>query len=155
MEALARLYRSSVTAVGPASYTEEQVASWAAFPDEREAFRAFVLGPTTLVAHAHGTIVGFGGVTVAGRVASLYVHPEHGRQGVATALLQALMDRARAQGIRRLRTEASVFSRPVFERMGFSLDEVEVVERRGAIFQRYRMSLTLEMARDPSSVTPG
>ena len=65
------------------------------------------------------------------------------------------MDRARAQGIRRLRTEASVFSRPVFERMGFSLDEVEVVERRGAIFQRYRMSLTLEMARDPSSVTPG
>ena len=146
VEPLADLYAAAVRALGPSAYSADQVAAWAAFAEE-PAFRRFVLGAETVVAErpASGPI-GFAGLTPAGRVASLYVHPDHARQGVASALLSALIERAYERGMDRLSTEASALSRPVFERFGFALEAEEHVERRGAWFTRYRMARPLEPA---------
>ena len=61
------------------------------------------------------------------------------RQGIGSALLGAVLARAAEREIERLYTEASEFSRPVFERFGFRVTSVETVERRRVSFQRYRM----------------
>ncbi|MEM1042304.1 MAG: GNAT family N-acetyltransferase [Bacteroidota bacterium] len=138
LPALAALYAEAVRAAGPAYYTPEQVETWATAAG-LPTFRRLVPRPLTLVAEDEFGPAGFAGLAPDGHVASLYVRPDRMRQGIASALLRALLDHAADQGIERLYTEASALSRPVFERFGFALDEVERVELRGVAFERYRM----------------
>ena len=141
--ALAALYAAAVRAAGPVHYDPAQVDAWAAFADEAR-FRRFVLVPLTLVADDTSAgdesgITGFAGLRKDGHVTALYVHPDRMRRGIASALLRAVIERAEAHGLRRLTTDASKVSRPVFARHGFQVEAVETVERRGATFERYRM----------------
>lgn len=71
----------------------------------------------TLIVGADGT----------GEVHQLMCHPRRARQGAAGALLDSLMDEARARGLARLTTQASLAARPVFERHGFSVFEDRTV----------------------------
>ena len=135
---LASLYAASVREAGPVHYTPEQVEAWAAFADD-SSFRGFVVGATTFVAEGETGLLGFSGLDPDGRVASLYVRPDRMRQGIGAALLRRVLEEAEGRGLGRLWTEASVFSKPVFERHGFTVAEVERVQRRGAVFTRYRM----------------
>ncbi len=139
LPALASLYAEAVRSAGPSAYSEEQVEVWAAFADEAEHFRRFVLEPWSLVAEDETGPVGFTGLAPDGHVTALYVRSDRMRRGIATALLAAVRDLARQRGIGRLHTEASAISRPVFERAGFRVVEIEMVERRGISFVRYRM----------------
>jgi putative acetyltransferase len=136
--ALAALYAGAVRAAGPAHYDAAQIEAWAAFADEAQ-FRRFVLDPLTLVAEDESGITGFTGLRADGHVTALYVHPDRMRRGIASALLRAVIERAEAHGLRRLTTDASKVSRPVFARHGFQVEAVETVERREATFERYRM----------------
>lgn len=140
--ALAALYRDAARACGPSAYTPAQVAAWASTADLPR-FRAFVLGPETLVLEDDTGLVGFAGWRPDGHVASLYVRPDRMRQGHGQRLLAEVIARARRARLHRLHTEASAFSRPVFERAGFVLVGTEVVERGGVTFQRPCLALDL------------
>lgn len=139
---LAELYSYTVRKMGPALYTEDQVRVWSASPDDAERFRGFVMNAHTLVAMVpeSPTPVGFAGLEPNGRIASLYVHADYCRRGIGSALLTAILEQAATEGLTRLRTEASKFSRPVFERFGFTLDEVERGVHHGVPFMRFLMS---------------
>lgn len=73
------------------------------------------------------------------RLSLLYCRGRSSRQGRATDLLQAVETSAFAEGHRRLRTEASQFSRPLLERHGWSVEAPEVVLLAGVSFERWRM----------------
>lgn len=135
--ALADLYREAALRAGPEYYSPRQVRAWAAFADETDAFRDFILKATTIVAEEMGRIVGFGGLEPSGHIASLYVHPDRFRHGVGSALLTALIDMAVAREIPRLFAETNLMSRPLFERFGFDVVGVETVARADATFERY------------------
>ena len=152
--ALAALYADVVRTVGPAHYDAAQVDAWAAFADEPR-FRRFVLDPHTFVSEDESGITGFAGLADDGHVTALYVRADRMRQGIGSALLRAVVERAEERGVARLYTEASAFSRPVFERHGFRLDAVEVVERRGATFERYLMVRDLGTGSAPESARQG
>jgi putative acetyltransferase len=137
------LYADAVRAAGPVHYDAAQVEAWAAFANEPR-FRQFVLDPLTLVAEDtragdESGITGFTGLRADGHVTALYVRPDRMRRGIAAALLFAVVERTEAQGLRRLTTDASKVSRPVFARHGFRVEAVERVERRGAALECTRM----------------
>jgi len=142
LPALAELYATTVRKLGPALYTADQVRVWSASPDDAERFRCFVLNAYTLVAVVEESPhpVGFAGLEADGRIASLYVQADFCRRGIGSALLTALLQKAEQDGLTQLRTEASKFSRPVFERFGFELDEVERGMHHGVPFMRFLMS---------------
>lgn len=136
--ALRVLYEAAVRSAGPASYSAAQVETWAAFA-RMDSFGPWIMEVETLVDVRDGQVVGFAGLAPSGHVTSLYAHPDWMRQGIASGLLRELIGRASRRGISELWTEASELSRPVFRRFGFELGEIEVVDRRGVRFQRYRM----------------
>jgi putative acetyltransferase len=59
------------------------------------------------------------------------------RKGVASQLLRRLLKEAQAKGLRSLHAEASAFSRPLFEKFGFSVVEEERINLKGCGFDRY------------------
>ena len=54
-----------------------------------------------------------------GFVSSVYTKPEYRRRGIARALMQSLVETARATGVQRLILWASDMGRPLYEDMGF------------------------------------
>ncbi len=134
---LTALYAGSVKSLAPTAYSAEQVAAWASFAENPEAFRRFVLEPRTIVMEDDSGILGFCGVDAAGHVASLYVRADRSRKGVGTKLLQITLDRARASGVHAFHAEASELSLPVFQRFGFVVRGIEKGACGGAEFERY------------------
>lgn len=54
-----------------------------------------------------------------GYLMALYTRPEFRRRGLATALMQTVLDHLRAEGITRATLRASPEGRPLYERLGF------------------------------------
>lgn len=140
---LAALYQQTVLVHAPQHYSPAQTKVWADFASDADSFRQFILAVTTFVAIDNTGILGFAGIDEDGHVASVYVRQDCIRQGVGSTLMQAVLDYARADHISRLSAEASEFSLGLFEKFGFRLYDTEVVDRRGVVFSRYLVELTL------------
>jgi putative acetyltransferase len=140
---LGELFRSSVEMIGPERYTAEQVRAWASMPNDPARLRKFVLGVTTFVAEDNGRLVGLCGLGADGHLASLYVDGTEGRKGIGSMLLDKAICEARERGLLRLYSEASEFSKPLFEKFGFETFEVEHMVHEGVGFDRYRMQRNL------------
>ena len=54
---------------------------------------------------------------------NMFVEPEYRRRGIATALLEHIVDVCRGRGILRLVLHATDMGRPIYERMGFEISD--------------------------------
>lgn len=141
--ALAALYRSTTLALGGWCYSPEQVAAWACFAEQSQAFHRYVMDAQTWVACGEqGEPLGFSGASSGGEVHSLYVRHDLVRQGLGTRLLSQVLACGRERGVRHFQAWATPFSRPVFERAGFHLAEAVQGEFEGVLFERYRVVLS-------------
>lgn len=137
--ALAALYAVAAEQLGPQVYTADQVRAWQSFGRDTPAFRDYVLGAETWLADSAAGPAGFCGFDAAGEVRSLYVHPSLGRRGIGSALLTHVLGCASAAGLGHLEVWVTPFSRPLFERAGFTLVEVRREPYQGVVFDRYRL----------------
>ena len=120
---LAELTVAAVWTIGGGSYSEEQVAAWAAFHTEPARFRARALaGALILVAvDDRDRSVAHAVLEPDDHLDQLYCHPDHSRRGLGDRLLAAAEQHARERGVVRLYTEASELARPAFERAGYAV----------------------------------
>ena len=137
---LREIYADAIESQAPQLYSDQQVKSWAAL-----AWLPGVLDQT--LKQGSGWISGEDAAFVMryplDRLALLYCRGRSARQGHGKALLERLEADAIADGVRSLRTEASQFSRPLFERYGWSLVAPETITIAGVPFERYRMHKAL------------
>lgn len=91
-----------------ANKTPRTVGGWIAAP-----------GHTVLVVERAGVVVGVGGVADRGEITLNYVAPVARLQGVSTALLRALEQRLRDQGVRRSRLVSTVTAHGFYRRRGY------------------------------------
>jgi putative acetyltransferase len=86
------------------------------------------------VVETEGHLGGFANliVTAAGRAELdlLYVDPDYARRGVARLAIDAVEAEARSRGIDRLWADASVLAAPVFEHLGYVVEECSQVWTR-------------------------
>jgi putative acetyltransferase len=120
-----------------------QIAAWASDdidPDERASRFA---GRFVVVAEDAGRLAGFAELEANGHIDRVYVSADDQGQGVARAVLAAVVGEARRLGLVRLLVEASITARPFFESQGFAMLAPQVVVRRGVEFVNYRMERML------------
>jgi putative acetyltransferase len=137
------LFRDTVRRINRRDYSHQQVMAWA--PDEIDA-QQWVrrLGNKLVwIADLDGAPVGFVGVARDGQIDMLYVHADHQSRGIASRLLRTVEASARASGLLRLFTEASITARPFFERRGFRVIAPQRVMRWAQEFINYRMDKQL------------
>jgi putative acetyltransferase len=143
LDALIALFRESVRKIARHDYTQGQVMAWAPDDIDRASWAARRSSRPTWVAEIGGVVAGFTDLTADGLIDMLYVHPTYQRRGIARALVERADSAARAGGLLRLRTEASIAARPVFERLGFRVVEAQTVILRGEALVNYRMEKLL------------
>jgi putative acetyltransferase len=138
-----QVFYDAIHGTASRDYTLPQVQAWAPERTNLDGWHQVRSAAHTLVACLDETVVGFSDVTDDGEVDMLFVHPDAGGRGVARVLLTQVLRHAVAAGHRRLVTHASLTSRPVFERFGFTVDAAQVVYKRGQELRNFDMSLVL------------
>ncbi|CAB1129279.1 ribosomal protein S18 alanine N-acetyltransferase [Candidatus Hydrogenisulfobacillus filiaventi] len=105
-------------------------------PWSRNAFRSELLENTVatyLVLEFHGRVVAYGGMWVIldeAHVTNVAVHPDYRGRHLGEAMMQGLLDRARAQGVRRMTLEVrrgNTVAQNLYRKLGF----VQLGVRRG------------------------
>jgi len=138
VDPLRGIYAAAVNALAQGHYSGRQIAVWAGYA-EAPAFVDCILKPLTILATIAQQPIGFCGIEPTGYVASLYVHPDHARRGIGITLLRAALERCATPTRGYWFAEASLLSRPVFERLGFGQVGLEQTDRRGIGFERFQM----------------
>ncbi|MEY2644614.1 MAG: hypothetical protein RLZZ124_978 [Cyanobacteriota bacterium] len=152
-QAILEVYRQAVERCPAELYSPQQRHAWArqaARGAEGDALRAILQRGRGLVySNGNGEVAAFAVREPVDRVALLYCHPAHQRQGYGSALLQEITRQATAEGLPQLRTEASFLSFRLFEREGWQHCWREELLIHGVRFRRFRMRKPLQPILEP------
>ncbi len=124
---VAAIFAASVESLTEDEYSETQREAWAAIADDEEALGQRLGSQLTLVATLQGSPVGFVSLKGKDHLDMLYVHPGAARQGVATALCDAIEKLAGARGAAHITVDSSDTAEPFFTARGY------VGERRNTV----------------------
>lgn len=124
---LAAIFIASIEELAEDDYTEAQREAWASAAEDEAAFGKRLASQLTLVATLRSSPVGFISLKGADHLDLLYVHPGAARQGVATALCDAIEKLATARGATSLTVDASDTAQEFFSKRGY------VGERRNTV----------------------
>jgi len=141
LDGVVTVFLSAVRETASRDYSGAQVDAWAQV--DRELWAARRRSRPTWVALVGESLAGFADLEGSGHLDMMYVHPAHQRRGVASALLECAEASARARGISRIFTEASITARPFFTRRGFRTVAPNTVDVRGVRMSNFRMEKLL------------
>ena len=139
----AEIFRLSIEELAADDYDEQQREAWASRADDEKAFGAKLAGELTLLAMIDGEIAGFASLKGADEIDMLFIDPECARRGVGRALVDALTKLAEARGAKRLTAEASDVAKPLFERLGFTAQQRNLVRAGDQWLANTTMTKTL------------
>ncbi|TWT62531.1 GNAT family N-acetyltransferase [Rubinisphaera italica] len=144
---IAELFYRSIHEIACSAYSEDQLNAWAPYPIDydRWKYRCELKRPFLYVIEEQ--IAGFIELDPDGHIDCHYVHPNFTRRGVATALLNHVMEIALQLEFDRLFVEASHVIRPLYEKQGFTVVKANQVERHGIVLENWIM----ELPRNPKS----
>ncbi len=135
-QTIASVHAAAVGGISTSFYTPEEIRAWAV-PKKPESYEESIGTKEFFVAETGGAIVGFGVLNrESAEVEALYVSPETGRRGIGLEVLRKLEERARVNGLRVLRLNASLNAVPFYERAGY------VAQERS----KYRLATGVEIA---------
>ena len=141
--AIATLFHETVKKVNSRDYDVKQIVAWAGAAPDVAKWRARQAGRTTWVFEVGGTGRGFAEFGANGQVEAIYVHADHQRKGIASALLVQIEEEARGLGMARLHADASTTARGFFQKRGFKILKQAEVDSRGPSFASVRMAKPL------------
>ena len=121
------LFYDTVHNINKADYDEEQLYAWAdGRPDPDRWDRSFY-EHYSIIAEENGRIIGFGDIDHKGFIDRLFVHMDHQRKGVASAICEELEKNVRSD---KITVQASVTARPFFEKRGYKvLKQIKAVRK--------------------------
>ena len=143
-EATLAIFLRAVHETARAHYSPEQVAAWAADSGDLESWAAARAAAHTHLAIIDGHVAGFTDLDDHGYIDMLFVDPDFGRQGIASALLASMVALARQRGLPAVTTFASLTSRPVFERHGFVITGKRYFGEGAGASKTYEMRCVLD-----------
>jgi putative acetyltransferase len=143
LTAVVALFNASVQGLTDAQYDAAQRRAWAPTQADLPAWQVRLSCLTVLIAEVNRQIAGFICFSANGHIDLLYSSPHHARQGVAAALYLQAEGELIALGVPAIFTEASLTARPFFARQGFSVQQLQTLERGAVILQRFAMRKSL------------
>lgn len=140
---LTDVFYNSVHGINTSVYSIEQQNAWAPLPIDyvKWANRFDIKKPYILT--VNNEIAGFIELESNGHIDCAYVAPKFERKGVATELLKHVIFIAKGVGLKELYVEASIVAKPLFEKLGFIVENENKVIRKNIILVNYSMRVKL------------
>ena len=142
-EAIAEIFTRAVHEIASEFYTPAQCRAWAARKPNPEHWATRCATKQPFVYVVNGRIAGFLELDPDGHIDCMYVHPDHARKGVASALIDVAVEACVATGVTMVYVEASHCARPVFEKKGFVVVADLIVEANGEKLPNFNMEREL------------
>lgn len=139
-EKLAELFYNTVHSVNAMDYTEEQLNAWSTGEVDLQKWDKSFQEHKTVIAVDGDEIIGCGDIDGTGYLDRLYVHRDHQREGVATAICDELEGSVNGK---RIFTHASVTARRFFEKRGYIVIAEQRVVRNGVSMVNYKVEKRL------------
>lgn len=140
LQALRQIYISSIQELGHEHYSPDQIEAWAGFADDTDVFSSWLDSSIVFVAvDSHDTQLAFGGLELPSRISCLFISPHAARRGVGSLLVEHLLSLELDPTPTCFTTEASELSKPLFEKFGFRVKEIEHTKVSDVAFTRYAM----------------
>jgi putative acetyltransferase len=143
-EATLSIFLRAVRETASAHYSADQVEAWAADSGDLDSWAVARAAAHTQLAIVDGHVAGFTDLDDDGYIDMLFVDPDFGRQGIASALLGSMIALARQRGLSAVTTFASLTSRPVFERHGFVITGTRYFGEGDRAAKTYEMRCALD-----------
>lgn len=140
---LGQVFHRAVREGASHRYAPDQVKAWAPHAPTGEAWQTRLAEADTVVAVEGETRLGFMNIDATGYLDLAFVLPEQMGQGVSDLLYAVLESRARARGIARLTTQASLLAEPFFARQGWEVIRRQEVEMSGVVLENAWMEKRL------------
>ena len=132
---LTELFYNTVHTINAKDYTKRQLNAWATGKIDLEKWDSSLSAHYSLVAVENNIIIGFGDIDHSGYLDRLFVHKDHQKKGVATAICNRLEQSVPGKII----THASITAKPFFEKRGFKVIREQQVKRQGIVIENFVM----------------
>ena len=136
-EQIAWLFHNTVRKVNIKDYSKRQVIAWSPEDIYFRDWQAVCSSRYTYVAEEDNKILGFGKLEPNGHIDCFYVHYQHQKQGIGSAIYQAIETKARELNLTRLFAEASITARAFFVSRGFKVIKQQQIICRQEKFVNY------------------
>ncbi|QDV74454.1 GNAT family N-acetyltransferase [Botrimarina mediterranea] len=142
-EAIAEVFTRAIHEIASQRYTTRQCEAWSGRKPNPEHWRQRCDTKQPLVYVVDGQVAGFLELDPDGHIDCLFVHPAHGRRGIASALVRRAIETCVAKGLPLVYVEASLCARPLFEAMRFVTLRENVVRIGDEKLVNFSMELRL------------
>jgi putative acetyltransferase len=126
-------------------YSIEQRTVWGGSAPNPTGWQNRFENTAGFAADIDGSMVGFMTLDADGYIDLAFVRADLSGRGIGQSLYKLIEVRAVADGIKRLTTEASKKAKPFFMRMGWHVDQEQVVVKKGISLTNFKMSKLLAM----------
>lgn len=139
--AIAKIFSTAIHEIASAVYTPEQCRAWADPAPDYDRWKKRCELKRPFVAVVDSEIAGFLELDPDGHIDCAYINPKFQRQGIMTGLVKHAIDTCFAMNLPKVRVEASIIARPLFEKVGFKVIRENQVEIKGVCLKNYIMEL--------------
>ena len=137
---IAELFRRAVLHIEASHYSDSEKAAWIQGADNAAFWQKRIGRGCIRLAAQNDRILGFiEYLPEQNHLDCLFTDPAHQRQGVASALLSAVLPQADAD--KTVTTDVSAAALPFFKKQGFILQHQNQIQRNGSVLINYRMIL--------------
>ena len=142
---ITRLFFATVNNVNSKDYSAEHIQAWAEAALDQEYWQSKIDSHHFWVAETDDSeLLGFISLTPEGYLDHIFVHDKHQNEGIATALLTILEEKARGLGLTKIDSDVSITAKPFFDQQGYVVEKENRKEWKGLVFVNYRMVKDLE-----------
>lgn len=139
LHAVMDLFYVTVHEVNKNDYSEEQLDAIAPKDANEYHWEKSLEKNHTIVVEEDDKLIAFGNIGKTGYLDRLYVHPDYLRKGIASKLVEELVEYAKKHGSHVINVTSSITSKAFFESKGYAVIEEQINERRGERLLRYLM----------------
>lgn len=137
LDTIFEVFTNAIIITAATHYSQEQIAAWTSSVNNHEKWQKRIEEDDFIVAEVEGKVIGFASLRDKNYVDLLFVHPSHGRTGVAGKMLSILISKKDAK--QDLTTHASHISKAFFEKHDFTFLSTNDVEVAGVKMQNFEM----------------
>ncbi|MBV6477891.1 MAG: putative N-acetyltransferase YafP [Ignavibacteria bacterium] len=118
---IGHLYRNTIINVNKKDYNERQIEIWISSYNDYVKWKRKIKDQHFYAVERRNKLLGFASVTDAGYIDYMFVHKDFQKQGIASALMDALERKAAKLKLNKLWAIVSKTARPFFKSKGFKI----------------------------------